>query len=51
MSRILKVKLPLSGRAEQSDPMGLVLNRHNPATAANELIARKMFDLEAFRWR
>ena len=38
-------------RAEESLPMSLVENRNNTTTAANKLVARDLFDLEAFRWR
>ena len=31
--------------------MSLVENRNNTTTAANKLVARDLFDLEAFRWR
>ena len=42
------VPFPLPGRAKQSGPVGFEEGGDNPATATNELVARDLFDLEAF---
>ena len=46
----MEAEFPLPGRALQSDLVGFVKDRDNPATAGNELVARGLFAFEAFRW-
>ena len=48
---MLNIQFAFPRMAEESFPVSLVENRNDATTAADMLVARDSFDLEAFRWR